>query len=298
MTILSTKNIVQRILEGLEGLQELEDLEKTTKERLPKLKENLDRIKEKISPTNSTNLNDKLAKEILRSDEEKHKFSEIFKIEPQDIRRIAKKCKENSMEGKEEKSKKCKFPILFDSFDIVKDRPANIDLRLGDQYFVSREKYPKNLTETGGFVVIEPGDFAILTTHEYMYVPDDLLGLISLRNTYKKLGIINISGFHVDPGYVGRLFFSVYNSGPEKVVLKHKEPVFMIMFDELKEPVLNGYGEGKENITTDLISGLIGYSISPTRLKTRIDSLEMYLRILLGVVIALLVAVFAQLLKT
>ena len=80
-----------------------------------------------------------------------------------------------------------KFPIIFSSLDVEKIRPANFDLRLGNEYFVSREKYPKQLEKTGDFLVIEPGDFAILTTHEYMYVPDDLLGLISLRNTYKKL---------------------------------------------------------------------------------------------------------------
>ncbi len=89
--------------------------------------------------------------------------------------------------------------------------------------------------------------------------------------------------------------FSVYNAGPEKVLLKHKEPVFMIMYDKLEEPALKGYEkDGFENITVDLVSGLIGYSISPVRLKSRIDSLELQLKILLGIVIALLVTVVAQ----
>lgn len=293
MAILTTKNIIQKILVGLQELEELKKLETPTENSLDKIKEILDRIKEKSSLKNSIRLNEELAEEILKQREERHKFSEIFEIELEDIKKIAEKW------NKKEKSKEGEPPILFSSLDIKKDRPANIDLRLGDQYFVSREKYPKQLTATGGFVVIEPGDFAILTTHEYMYVPTDILGLISLRNKYKSSGLINISGFHVDPGYFGRLFFSVYNSGPEKVVLRHKESVFMIMFDELKEHLLKdkGYGEGKENISTELISGLIGYSISPTRLKTRIDSLEMQLRILLGIVIALLVAVVVQLLR-
>jgi dCTP deaminase len=202
------------------------------------------------------------------------------------------------MNVKKEKSIDNKLPIFFNSLDIKGFRPANYDLRLGSDFFVSREKYPKRLSETDAYIVIEPGDFAILTTHEYIYVPDDLLGLISLRNTYKKYGLINISGFHVDPGYYGKLMFSVYNAGPEKVILKYKEPVFMIMYDKLEEPVLEGYGkEGFENITVDLISGLIGYSISPVRLKSRIDSLELQLKILLGIVIALLVALVAQILR-
>lgn len=281
MTILTTKNIVQRIFQGLEDYLELKEGHESNENikllnEYLKSKEYLE-LKNDISSNKATITNEQIGKAF--------KSLKSLSIEPKEIRDLVEKCK-----------KEKKFPIIFSSLDIEKIRPANFDLRLGNDYFVSREKYPKQLEKTGGFLVIEPGDFAILTTHEYMYVPDDLLGLISLRNTYKKLGIINISGFHVDPGYVGRLFFSIYNSGPEKVVLKHKEPVFMIMFDELKEPVLKGYGEGKENITTDLISGLIGYSISPTRLKTRIDSLELQLRILLGIVIALLVAVVAKVL--
>jgi len=278
MTILSSKIILQRILEGAPN-------------------DVLTRIKEKLSLSNLKITNEKLAEEILKDNDRRRKFSEIFEIKPEEIKKIAseyRNLEKYPMEIIKEKSLKNELPILFDSVDIEKIRPANYDLRLGNQYFVSREKYPKRLEETGGYIVIEPGDFAILSTHEYIYVPDDLLGLISLKYKYKKFGLINISGFHVDPGYVGRLFFSVYNAGPKSVVLKHKEPIFMIMYDKLEEPVLRGYGEGYENIAVDEIYGLTLYSIPPFRLKSLIDSLVMELRILQGLVIALLVAIIAK----
>ncbi len=275
MTILSSKIILQRILEGLE-------------------KDNIDKIKTEISPDNLIINNQDLAEKILKSsDQNRRKISENFKIEPGYLRKIASDYDKIQMEEKLKRSKNNRLPILFDSLDIEKVRPANYDLRLGDQYYVSREKHPKRLEE-GGFLVIEPGDFSILTTHEYMYVPDDLLGLISLRNKYKKLGLINISGFHVDPGYVGKLSFSVYNAGPKSVILKHKEPVFMILFDKLEEPVSRGYGEGLENIAADEISGILMYHIPPTRLKAKMDSLETQLRIVEGIVIALLVAILVN----
>lgn len=274
MTILSSKIIIQRILEGLE-------------------KDNIDKIKTEISPDNLIINNQELAEKILGSSDQRRKISENFKIEPGYIRKIASYYGKIQMEEKRKKSENNRLPILFDSLDIEKVRPANYDLRLGDQYYISSEKHPKRLKE-GGFLVIEPGDFAILTTHEYMYVPDDLLGLISLRYKYKKIGLINISGFHVDPGYVGKLSFSVYNAGPKSVILKHKEPVFMILFDKLEEPVLSGYGEGFENIAADEISGILMYHIPSTRLKAKIDSLETQLRIVQGIVIALLVAIIVK----
>lgn len=279
MAILSSKIILQRILEGLEGT------------------DCLDKIKQEFSANNLVN-NAELARKILDADnEKKQKFSEIFEIEIENIRGIAKRLRGIPLDVKKKKSDNNKLPILYNSLDIKRFQPANYDLRLGNEFFVSREKHPKRLSETDPYIVIEPGDFAILTTHEYIYVPDDLLGLISLRNSYKKYGLTNISGFHVDPGYYGKLMFSVYNAGPEKVLLKYKEPVFMIMYDKLEEPVLKGYEkEGFENITVDLVSGLIGYSISPIRLKTRTDSLETRLRLIEGIVIALFVAVIVFLL--
>ncbi|MFZ3058739.1 MAG: hypothetical protein WA102_03275 [Candidatus Methanoperedens sp.] len=276
MTFLSSINILQRIFEGLE-------------------EDDLKEIKDQFSPSKSEINTLELAEVVLNLDNEgRRKFTEIIKIDKKELRRIAEDSSKILMDDKRKKSENDKLPILFDSLDFGRTRPANIDLRLGDEYFVSREKHPKRLEETGGYVVIEPGDFAILITYEYMYVPDDLVGFINLRNKYKKSGLINISGFHVDPGYFGKLLFSVYNAGPGKVVLKHKEPVFMIMYDKLKDPVLKGYGEGYENITGDVISGLIGHSVSPVRLKARIDSLEMQLRILMAIGIAVVVARIAK----
>lgn len=70
----------------------------------------------------------------------------------------------------------------------------------------------------------------------------------------------------------------------------------MITYDKLdEEPVLEGYGQGSENISADEISRLIGYSISPIQLKKRIDSLETQVRIIGAIAIAVIVAKFAKL---
>ena len=50
-------------------------------------------------------------------------------------------------------------------------------------------------------------------TKESIEVPLDALGLISIRSKYKLKGLINVSGFHVDPGFRGSLVFAVYNAG-------------------------------------------------------------------------------------
>jgi dCTP deaminase len=44
-----------------------------------------------------------------------------------------------------------------------------------------------------------------------------------------------VSGFHVDPGFRGRLKFSVYNAGSESIILGVGERLFPIWFYELPE---------------------------------------------------------------
>src|SRR2546428_1590687 len=91
---------------------------------------------------------------------------------------------------------------------------AMYDMRLGTEVFVSDSATPTRLNETSPFVSIKPGEFAILTTHERLTLPADILGFISLKFKWASRGLINISGFHVDPGYIGTIVFSVYNAGP------------------------------------------------------------------------------------
>jgi hypothetical protein len=42
------------------------------------------------------------------------------------------------------------------------------------------------------------------------------MAFISMRTAFKFKGLVNISGFHVDPGYKGKLIFAVFNASPTK----------------------------------------------------------------------------------
>lgn len=174
-------------------------------------------------------------------------------------------------------------PIFIDCLDFNMFRPANLDLTLGNEVYVTTEKIPERLNAEGkdGVVSIQPGEFGILMTNEYLFMPWDLMGYISIRLTHKQKGLVNISGFHVDPGYYGRLLFAVFNAGPNNVPLRYNEPVFMIMANRLtKVPsdsiaVIKGRWHGMENIPVETLSGLTGTSVSVRNLDERIKRLEM-----------------------
>lgn len=195
----------------------------------------------------------------------------------------------------EKHSEKERLPIFFNDLEFSNLREANYDLRLGGDVYVTTEGLPKKLNQIGAdaTISIEPGEFGILMTYEYIAVPQDLMGLISIRFRYKEMGLVNISGFHVNPGFCGRILFAVYNAGPSKVVLRYKEPVFMIMFDKLKSPVREikeSIFRKMDNIPVRIISTLGGPSVSVRGLDERVRRIETIFPVLITILVGLLIA--------
>jgi len=90
-------------------------------------------------------------------------------------------------------------------------------------------------------------------------VPNTALAFISVRATRKFRGLANVSGFHVDPGYSGRLVFSVFNAGPGSVHLARGDDCFLIWYADLdRTTVLAKTVGGFEDIPTKLINPIAG----------------------------------------
>lgn len=112
---------------------------------------------------------------------------------------------------------------------------ASYALNLGGEVYRTDNKDKKTelLNDNNKRVHINPGQFALLLTDEFINVPTDMLALISFKAGSKLKGLINVSGFHVDPGWKGKLLFSVYNAGPSPIILEHGKPYFLIWFTKL-----------------------------------------------------------------
>ena len=132
-----------------------------------------------------------------------------------------------------------KLPSLIGSFDANKIEQAAYTLSIGKEIFITKDhhnadsqhtKRPLSLNEA---FVIPPGQFAFLLTEESIKVPEDAIAFISMKASFKYKGLINISGFHVDPGFSGNLLFSVYNAGPSPIHLKRNLPIFLIWYANL-----------------------------------------------------------------
>ncbi|MCA4793913.1 dCTP deaminase domain-containing protein [Myroides odoratimimus] len=119
------------------------------------------------------------------------------------------------------------------------------------------------LDEKSRTIEINPGQFTLLMTDEYVCIPKDKLAFISIKAKQKLKGLINVSGFHVDPGFEGKLLFSVYNAGPSTITLETKKPYFLIWFSNLESEAVNGdeyngknHHQGQKNIPLDYVDVL------------------------------------------
>ncbi len=162
-------------------------------------------------------------------------------------------------------------------FNDARIKNGSYELSLGSQVFQtdSAPRTVKNLKENDQ-IEIKPGQFALLLTNEYIKVPGDKIAFISIKAGIKFKGLVNVSGFHVDPGFEGKLLFSVYNAGSYTIVLSSGTPYFPIWFAQLDEAQeYKGNHQKQTRIPDDPIEALSqGELASPNILSKKIDEIR------------------------
>src|SRR5208283_2076177 len=153
---------------------------------------------------------------------------------------------------------------------------SSYDLRLGEDAYVVGKKAPRKLDKDRPYLVLKPGEFAILTCYEKISLPREIMGFITLRNPYKMQGLVNVSGFHVDPTFQEQLVFAVQNVGATDIRLKYMEPTFTIFFakvDKNTDPDVRR-ASFRSGITLEDIAQLGGSTITLGKLKEEMDQLR------------------------
>ena len=137
------------------------------------------------------------------------------------------------------------------------------------------KKAPRKLDDHDPYLVLKPGQFAILTCHERFSLPRHIMGFITLRNRYKMQGLVNVSGFHVDPTFREKLVFAVQNVGATEIRLKYKQ-TFTIFFATVdKNTNTTKEATPRVGITLEDIAQLGGSTITHFgKLKEEMDQLR------------------------
>ncbi|MFC4213412.1 hypothetical protein ACFOWA_19625 [Pedobacter lithocola] len=139
---------------------------------------------------------------------------------------------------------------IITPFNSKRVKNGAYELSLGGEVYLTDSKDGKveYLSPENRQVDINPGQFALLLTKETVNIPNDKIAFISIKASEKLKGLVNVSGFHVDPGYHDNLLFSVYNAGPSCIVLNLDEPYFPIWFADLNEELTEEEAYNNNNV--------------------------------------------------
>ena len=194
---------------------------------------------------------------------------------------------------------------LVTPYDAGRIKQAAYELSLGNEAYVTSSPAKKKISlRPGDHVDIPPGQFALLHTAEVVQVPPNALAFISIKARIKLKGLVNVSGFHVDPGFNGQLVFSVYNAGCRSVLIGCGDPVFLIWFSDLTESTRDLYSggyAGQRGIRPEAVMEIDGDIASPAVLAERIRTLEanskLHAKLIWGCLIVLVIGILALIMQ-
>ena len=140
-----------------------------------------------------------------------------------------------------------------------------------------------------------------MITKEYIKIPGDCMGFISIKTKHKLYGLINISGFHVDPGFQGKLKYSVYNAGTADVVLRYGDPIFLLFITYIRIGAIeydskHGHWQ-QEHIKPDEMMPLLGAGVPIHDITHRLRTVETAVKIYGGILVGILILVLTKLFR-
>ena len=177
---------------------------------------------------------------------------------------------------------KARLGGLIDPFVPERVDCAAYTLSIGPEIYVSPNDQAADPTTVtvrklneGDSFTIPPGQFAFLITEEIVSVPADALAFISIRAKTKFRGLVNVSGFHVDPGFRGQLTFAVFNAGPVPIHLKRGQAIFLIWYASLDcETASKKDSTVHKGLDPDLITAVAGELQSFASLSKKIKDVD------------------------
>jgi len=106
-----------------------------------------------------------------------------------------------------------------------------LDLRIGYEYALPRPGEAIDVSEgvgegdfellkvnSNGYVAIPSGSMCLLTTYEYIALPDDLIGLCCLRSSLARYGLYTPNTV-IDRGFEGQLVIEAVNANFRSILL-------------------------------------------------------------------------------
>jgi len=135
--------------------------------------------------------------------------------------------------------------LLVDPFDPKLVQCSSLDLRLGNQiaryraqgYLDVRKQNWQTVIETvnGEGFFIQPKEFVLATTLEFVGLPEDLTAFVEGRSSLGRLGLFIENAGWVDAGFRGQLTLELFNANSYPIKLYPGMRICQLVFARLDE---------------------------------------------------------------
>ncbi len=137
--------------------------------------------------------------------------------------------------------------LVITPFDRNMVRENGIDFRLADEiahHKTASEGFvldPSNeshisasyeVSKNSDSLILQAHEQVLLSTLEYVKVPDDVAGFVELRSTWARHGL-SMPPTIIDAGFEGNITLEVVNNAPYGIMLKPNTPFAHIVFNKL-----------------------------------------------------------------
>lgn len=133
-------------------------------------------------------------------------------------------------------------------------QPASVDIRLGDNFlkpsesvlYDNKDNYnafdkPVEYDEFSGVYILQPHEFILATTVEFIKLPNNLTAFVEGRSSIGRMGLFIQNAGWVDPGFEGQITLELYNASEVPILLKPFTRVGQLVFCTMSEDCLNPY---------------------------------------------------------
>jgi dCTP deaminase len=156
--------------------------------------------------------------------------------------------------------------LKVEPFDEQLVQCSSLDLRLGYQIARYRvkdfldvrkqnwETVIEEITDEGFF--IQPKEFVLATTLEYVELPEDLTAFVEGRSSLGRLGLFIENAGWVDAGFKGQLTLELFNANSYPIKLYPKMRICQLVFaklDERPDKPYNGKYQGQRGVVPSRI---------------------------------------------
>lgn len=122
-------------------------------------------------------------------------------------------------------------------------QPASVDLRL-DNTLKNIDGETFTLDEKSMYV-LQPGEFILGSTIEYVNIPEDLVARVEGRSSIGRLGVmVHVTAGYIDPGFRGNITLELFNCSDKPFQLNYGDCLCQIVFETLSSPCKQPY-DGK-----------------------------------------------------